>query len=96
MERQSRIEKGFVMGLGLFALGRDKACSVVEDLAKRCGAKDLIDKAAERGEQERSELKKTITARTSKVVSEMGFATRADIEDLTRKVGGLAKKAKAS
>ena len=96
MEKQSWIEKGFVMGLGLFALGRDKACSVAEDLAERCGVKNLVDKAVERGEQERSELKETITARTSKVVSEMGFATRGDIEDLTRKVGGLAKKAKAS
>ena len=92
----SRIEKGFMMGLGLFALGTDKARSIVEDLEKRGGAKGLADRLAQRGEQERSESKKKITTRMSKVASEMGFATRADIEDLTRKVGSLAQKAKAS
>ena len=96
MEKQNRIEKGFVMGLGLFALGRDKASSVAEEFAKRCGAKDLADKAAERGERERSELEEKITTRTSEVLSKMGFATRADVEGLTRKIGGLAKKAEAS
>ncbi len=84
-----RIEKGFMVGLGLLALGRDKVRSIVEDLPKR-------DELVERGERERSELKKRITTGMSKVVSEMGFATRADIEDLNRKVGGLAKKAKTS
>lgn len=92
----SRIEKGFMMGLGLFALGTDKARSSGEDLEKRGGAKGLADRLAQRGEQERSELKKKTTARMSRVLSDMGFATRADIEDLNRKVGGLAQKAKAS
>jgi len=93
---RSWIEKGFVMGLGLCALSLDRACSLAEGLAQRCGAKDLVDKAAERGEWERSELEKKITTRTSKVLSNMGFATRADIEDLSQKVGRLAKKAKPS
>jgi hypothetical protein len=37
-----------------------------------------------------------IKGRVSKVISEVGFATRADIEDLNRKIGGLTPKAKAS
>jgi len=84
-----RVEEGFVIGLGLFALGRDKARSIVEKLPKH-------DELMRRGEQERSELKKKITTKLSGVLSDMGFATRADIEDLARKTGGLAPKAKTS
>jgi len=92
----SRIEKGFMVGLGLFALGKDKARSIADELDRRGGVKGLADRLAERGEQERAELKKVIKGRVSKVISEVGFATRADIEDLNRKIGGLTPKAKAS
>ncbi|MBC7264145.1 MAG: hypothetical protein H5T64_07260 [Chloroflexi bacterium] len=85
---QSPIEKGFVISLGLFAWGRDKVRSMVEKLPKR-------DELVKRGEQERSELKEKITTKMGEVLSEMGFATRADVEDLTRKIGGLAPKAKS-
>ena len=93
-----RIEKGFMVGLGLFALSRDKARSVVDDLARRSGLKDLIDidKLAERGEGEHAELKEKLTRGMNKLISEMGFATRADIESLTRKVGVQGKKAKTA
>jgi polyhydroxyalkanoate synthesis regulator phasin len=93
---RSWIEKGFVMGLGALALGRDKARSLVDDMARRSGGKDLVDRAVERGEQERSQLKEKIRTGMSELLSDIGFATRADIEELNRKVGGPAKKAKAS
>ncbi|MBC7260660.1 MAG: hypothetical protein H5T63_01490 [Chloroflexi bacterium] len=86
---RKQIEEGFVISLGLFAWGRDKTRSVVEKLPKR-------DELVKRGEQERSELKKEVTTRVSKLLSELGFATRADIEELARKTGGLAPKAKTS
>lgn len=89
MGKQGRIEKAFLMGLGAIAFGSDKAHSIVEDLTKST-------KLMERGERERSELKKKIEGRMSQAVSVMGFATHADIEDLNYKMGGLDSQTKNS
>ncbi len=87
MRRQ--IEEGLVISLGLFAWGRDRVRSAVKKSPQR-------GELVKRGKQERSELKKAITTQTSKVLSEMGLVTRADIEDLSHKIAGLAPKAKTS
>jgi len=84
-----RIGNQLVIGLGILAWGKDRALSMKDRLPTR-------DELIKRGEQERSELKKDVKTRMSRVLSELGLAARADIEELARKTGGLAAKAKTN
>jgi len=91
------VEKSTLMGLGAIALTREKAQSLVEELVKRGEAgreevKELVEKLVSRGEREREELRKLIREEVERAFSELGLATKADIEALSKKLEALSKK----
>lgn len=91
------IEKGFAVGLGALTLTREKAQSIVDELiktgeARRDEAKGLVDRLITRGEEERAELQKLVKAEVESVVEGMSLATQKDIETLSKKIDGLARK----
>lgn len=91
------IEKGFLVGLGALTLTREKAQSLVEELvktgeARRDEVKGLVDRLVTRGEEERAELQKLVRAEVESVVEGMSLATQKDIEALSKKIDGLARK----
>jgi polyhydroxyalkanoate synthesis regulator phasin len=86
----SILEKGFLAGIGLLSMTREKAQKVVEELThegelQRSEAKDWVDQLSTRGEEERQALRKLIRDEIKKVLDEMGLATKEDIQKLVEK-----------
>lgn len=91
------VEKGALIGLGALSMTREKAQALVEELVKRGEArreemKDLVEKLTSRGEKEREELRKLIREEIESALSELGLATRSDIEALNQKLDKIARK----
>ena len=86
------LEKGFLAGLGLLSMTREKAQKVVDELThegelQRSEAKEWIEQLSDRGEEERQALRKLIRDEMKKVLDEVGFATKEDIQKLLDKQG---------
>ena len=86
----SLLEKGFLAGIGLLSMTREKAQKIVEELThegelQRGEAKEWIDQLSDRGEEERQALRKLIRDEIKKVLDEMGLATKDDIQKLVEK-----------
>jgi polyhydroxyalkanoate synthesis regulator phasin len=86
----SLLEKGFLVGIGLLSMTREKAQKIVEELThegevQRSEAKQWVDQLSDRGEEERQALRKLIRDEMKKVLDEVGFATKEDIQKLLDK-----------
>lgn len=86
------LEKGFLAGLGLLSMTREKAQQVVEELThegelQKSEMKQWVDQLSDRGEEERQALRKLIRDEMKKVLDEVGFATKEDIQKLLEKQG---------
>jgi polyhydroxyalkanoate synthesis regulator phasin len=86
------LEKGFLAGLGLLSMTREKAQKVVEELThegelQKSEMKQWVDQLSDRGEEERQALRKLIRDEMKKVLDEVGFATKEDIQKLLDKQG---------
>jgi polyhydroxyalkanoate synthesis regulator phasin len=84
------LEKGFLAGLGLLSMTREKAQKVVEELThegelQKGEMKQWVDQFSDRGEEERQALRKLIRDEMKKVLDEVGFATKEDIQKLLDK-----------
>jgi polyhydroxyalkanoate synthesis regulator phasin len=84
------LEKGFLAGLGLLSMTREKAQKVVEELThegelQKGEMKQWVDQLSDRGEEERQALRKLIRDEMKKVLDEVGFATKEDIQKLLDK-----------
>jgi polyhydroxyalkanoate synthesis regulator phasin len=84
------LEKGFLAGLGLLSMTREKAQKVVEELThegelQKSEMKQWVDQLSDRGEEERQALRKLIRDEMKKVLDEVGFATKEDIQKLLDK-----------
>jgi polyhydroxyalkanoate synthesis regulator phasin len=79
-EFREAIEKSLLIGLGLVALAREK----LDEVAKKGEEyrKELISK----GEKQREEIRKVVREELQKAFSELGLATKADIEELSKKL----------
>jgi polyhydroxyalkanoate synthesis regulator phasin len=93
------VEKSLLLGLGLLTLTRDKVVQVVNTLVEQGEVKPeeasgVVDKLVARGEEEREVLRKLLRQELDKLNIEaaMPVATRKDIEELNRKIDGLAAK----
>lgn len=91
------IERSFLASIGLLSLTREKAQEFVDRLAEQEGSKhedtkDLVDRLAKRGEEERAALRKLVHQEVSTVMSEMGLVTQKDIQELKASVKALNKK----
>jgi len=83
-------EKGFLVGIGLLSMTREKAQEVIDELShegelQKNEVKQWVDELSERGEEERQALRKLIREEMKKVMDEMGLATKEDIQKLLDK-----------
>lgn len=84
------LEKGFLAGIGLLSMTREKAQEIIEDLShegelQKNEVKQWVDQLADRGEEERQALRKLIRDEMKKVLDDMGLATKEDIQKLLEK-----------
>jgi polyhydroxyalkanoate synthesis regulator phasin len=84
---KSLLEKGFLAGIGLLSMTREKAQEVIEELThegelQKNEMKQWVDQLSDRGEEERQALRKLVRDELKKVLDEMGLATREDIQKL--------------
>jgi len=87
---KSLLEKGFLAGIGLLSMTREKAQKVIEELShegelQKNEAKEWVDQLSARGEEERQALRKLVRDEMKKVLDEMGLATKEDIQKLLDK-----------
>ncbi|HAX70938.1 MAG TPA: hypothetical protein PK152_19315 [Anaerolineales bacterium] len=86
------LEKGFLAGIGLLSMTREKAQQIIEDLShegevQKSEIKTWVDQLADRGEEEQQALRKLIRDEMKKVMDDMGLATKEDIQKLMEKQG---------
>ncbi len=86
------IENGFLAGIGLLSMTREKAQEIIEDLShegevQKSEIKQWVDKLSDRGEEEQQALRKLIRDEMKKVMDDMGLATKEDIQKLMEKQG---------
>ncbi|HEU4744881.1 MAG TPA: hypothetical protein VFS61_06575 [Anaerolineales bacterium] len=84
---KSVLEKGFLAGIGLLSMTREKAQKVIEELThegelQKNEVKQWVDQLSDRGEEERQALRKLVRDEVKKVLDEMGLATKEDIQKL--------------
>ncbi len=84
------LEKGFLAGIGLLSMTREKAQKFIDELShegevQKSEVKDWVDQLSERGEEERQALRKLIRDEMKKVMDDMGLATKEDIQKLLDK-----------
>jgi polyhydroxyalkanoate synthesis regulator phasin len=87
---KSLLEKGFLAGIGLLSMTREKAEKVMDELShegelQKSEVKQWVDKLSDRGEEERNALRKLIRDEMKKVLDEIGLVTKEDIEKLLEK-----------
>lgn len=87
---KSVLEKGFLAGIGLLSMTREKAQKVIEELThegelQKNEVKQWVDQLSDRGEEERQALRKLVRDEVKKVLDEMGLATKEDIQKLLEK-----------
>jgi polyhydroxyalkanoate synthesis regulator phasin len=87
---KSLLEKGFLAGIGLLSMTREKAQEVIEELThegelQKNEVKQWVDQLSDRGEEERQALRKLVRDELKKVLDEMGLATKEDIQKLLDK-----------
>jgi polyhydroxyalkanoate synthesis regulator phasin len=95
----SLFEKGYLLGLGIFTVTKERAEKIVEDLidkgkvTKEEGSKllkDLLSKA----EEEKKALEARIDAGLEKALRRMNLPTRNDLEAVNRKLDQILKELK--
>ena len=94
------IKKTYLLGLGLATVTREKVEEVVDELVKRgeVAEKDrphVIQDFMERAREEQRRLGATVRETVQKVVGEVGPPSRAQFEDLLRRVENLEKQSHA-
>ncbi len=79
-ELREAMEKSLLIGLGLIALAREKLDEVVKK--REDYRKELISK----GEKQKEEIRRVVREELQKFFSELGLATKADIEELSKRI----------
>ena len=84
------LEKGFLAGIGLLSMTREKAQKLIDELShegevQKNEVKQWVDQLSDRGEEERLAVRKLIRDELKKVLDEMGLATKEDIQKLYEK-----------
>lgn len=88
---QDVVKKAFLMGLGAVALTKEKAEEFVEDLKKNKNitpeeGKKLVQQMLDKSGEYKQKVRKEIRKQVKKVVSEMGVATKEDIDKLRKEM----------
>jgi len=82
------LEKSTLAGIGLLSMTQEKAQKLVEELSQRgeFQANEMMgwaDQLVQRGEEERQIFRKLVREEVKKALSEMGMATREDVQQAT-------------
>lgn len=107
-EISDMFEKMFLLGVGAFALTKDKVQGTVDDLVERGRltreqGKDVVSELADRGSEERQAFMRYIRDAVRSVLDKTDVATKGDIERLESEInilraemlGGAAESAAA-
>ena len=92
----TQIKRGFLAGIGLLSMTREKAHKIVDELVKkgeihRDEIESLIEDIVQRGEEERQAVRNLVQEEVTHSIEEMGLATRNDIQELKDEIRKLAK-----
>jgi polyhydroxyalkanoate synthesis regulator phasin len=84
------LNKGFLAGIGLLSMTREKAQKLVDELSQQGElqaneAKGWADQLVQRGEEERQTVRKLVRQEVKKALSEMGMATKEDVQKVAAK-----------
>jgi len=90
-------QKMMLAGIGAFALTREKAEQVVNEMVKKGqvqgeDAESVLDDLMERGEQERDVLKKTIRTEFDRIKNDMNLITKKELEEISERISQLEKR----
>ena len=91
---QNWIEKGFLMGLGVLSLTKDKAEQMKEQLINqgelgRNEAEEFFSGLLKKGEEEKDSLEKFVQEKVQKILKETNVVTREEYEQLAKRVEQL-------
>ena len=94
------IENSLLLGFGVLSLTREKAEAIVDELVKRGEARrgetrELVDRLATRGDEERAALSGLVRSEVEKAIGTMNLATKSDVDALGQKLEALTRKAKS-
>lgn len=78
------LEKFVNVGLGIFALSREKVEKMVDELAEKgeiskSEAQEMIQRIMEKGEEQKNELNEYISKQVEKVLAKLNVATKSDV-----------------
>ncbi len=91
---KEQLERSMLFGIGLFALTREKARAVAEELVKQGhAARDEVlqvtEELVKRGEEERGALRKVVREEVDAALSDMHIATNSSVEALKAELAAL-------
>jgi polyhydroxyalkanoate synthesis regulator phasin len=94
------LKKGYLVGLGLASLTREKIEEVVDELVRRgeLAEKDrpgMIEDLMARMKEEQRKVTSSVRENAQKVITEMGVPSRQEYEELLRRIDQLEKAAHA-
>ncbi len=82
-------EKGFLAGIGLLSMTREKAQNLIDELShegelQKNEVKQWVDQLTDRGEEERQAMRKLVRDEMKKVLDEMGLVTKEDLKEMLK------------
>jgi len=94
------VKKSFLAGIGLLSMTHDRAREVLDELGQqgedqKSEVKEWVDQLADRGEEERQAFRALVSTEVKNALSEMGIATKEDLQKLEKSVGRSKAKAQA-
>ncbi len=91
------IKKGLHLTLGAFAMSKEKAEKLIDELIKKGEAgmeekPELVKKILERAQEQEKKVAELIDRAVQKAVEKAKIATKEDIENLKEKVDSIVRK----
>jgi len=88
------LKKAVALGLGVTAMSKEKAERLVEEMVRKGEVRpnesqELLTRLLQRGEEERTELKKIVQEQLRNVLAELRVATKDDVERLNERLSAL-------
>lgn len=94
---RSLLEKGLALGIGLAVKSKEQIETFVDELVKKGEIKkeesnELVNELIQKGQQAQSQLDEMIRERMKIILNEVNLATKAEIEQLEKRVRDLEQK----
>lgn len=94
---RSLLEKGLALGIGLAVKSKEQIEMFVDELVKKGEIKkeesnELVNELIEKGQQAQSQLDEMIRERMKIILNEVNLATKAEVEQLEKRIRDLEQK----